>query len=497
MMTHRFIALLLLPLLLLTACTDSREERQQLEELERQNRADSVMNDLVLAKSLADHFDRHGTRNEQLRAHYILGRTYADRGELPQAVAAYNNAANRADTTAADCDYRTLSRVHAQLAQLYYSQLLPDNMIREERRAMRYTKMANDTMAYLACYAMLGEAYDMKNMKDSGLIILKETYNLYNKAGASQLASTLCCSMADICRRQKKYELADYYMKKYETLSGYFEEDGNIMPGKEMYYSCKGHLCLDTSDKVNADYYFRKLLEVANNYDLKIAAFDGLQQFYTKYFNKDSLVKYNLLRDSLCYIAHNEVEMQKTIQAQALYDYTHSELIATQKSHEADRLRNVLILVVLFCVIILLVSAIAYIRYRDEKQRLRDRIQLLRGYAANKNLYDSPIAQHFRELLKANPCQNPSLSDWKELKTVISREIPDFQEKLQTDSCQLSDNEYDICMLIKIQTSCSDIARLKQCTPSYVTQIRKSVYQRLFNKAGKADDLDEYIMSLS
>jgi len=497
MMPHRFTALLLLPLLLFTACTDSREERQQLEELERQNRADSVMNDLALAQSLADHFDRHGTSNEQLRAHYILGRTHADRGELPQAVAAYNDAADRADTTVADCDYRTLSRVHAQLAQLYYSQLLPDNMIREERRAMRYAKMANDTMQYLYCYGMLAEGYEMKILPDSALLILSDAYSLYKQSGHEKQAASLCCSIADICRRQKKYELADYYMKKFETLSGYFEEEGNIMSGKEMYYSCKGHLCLDTSDKNNAEHYFRKLLGVAYNYDLKIAALGGLQQFYTNYFNKDSLVKYNHLRDSLCNIVHTEVEMQKTIQAQALYDYTHSELIASQKSREADQLRNVLIIVVLFCVIILLISVIAYIRHRDEKQRLRDRIQLLRGNAVNKNLYDSPIAQHFRELLKANPYQNPSLSDWKELKTAISQEIPDFQEKLQTDSCQLSDNEYDICLLIKIQTSCSDIARLKQCTPSYVTQIRKNVYQRLFNKAGKADDLDEYIMSLS
>ena len=248
-------------------------------------------------------------------------------------------------------------------------------MIREERRAMRFAKMANDTMQYLYCYGMLAEGYDMKDMKDSALIILTETYTLYNKVGASQLASALCCPMADIYRRQKKYELADYYMKKFESFSGYFEEEGNIMPGKEMYYSCKGHLCLDTSDKNNAEHYFRKLLRVAYNYDLKIAALGGLQQFYTKYFNKDSLVKYNHLRDSLCNIVHTEVEMQKTIQAQTLYDYTHSELIANQKSREADQLRNVLIIVVLFCVIILLISAIAYIRHQNAQKLLESKYQ--------------------------------------------------------------------------------------------------------------------------
>jgi len=495
-MMHR-LYYLLFAIVLLAGCTGGTERRLQLEELERQNRADSLMTNDSLARDLAQWFDRHGTPNEQMRAYYILGRTHADRGELPQALNAYNDAADRADTTATDCDYRTLSRVHAQTAQLYYSQLLPDNMICHERLAMKYTKMANDTMAYLACYVMLAEGYETKNMNDSALLILSDAYFLYKKVGADQMASKLCCSMADIYRQQKDYQQAEKYMREYETLSGFFDENGGVKPGKEMYYSCKGHLCLDVSDKDNAEYYFRKLLSVANNYDLEISALDGLQQFYAGYHDRDSLVKYSYLRDSICSIAHNDIEMQKTLQVQAMYDYTRSERLAHQKEQEADQFKTTLIIVCSLSAIMILLFVIAYIRYRDEKQRLRDRIRLLSGYAVNKNLYDSPIAQHFRQLLKANPYQAPSLSDWKELKTVICQEIPDFYEKLQTDSYQLSDNEYDICMLIKIQTSCSDIARLKQCTPSYVTQIRKKVYQMLFSKKGRADELDEYIMSLS
>ena len=493
MMPHRFTPPLLLLLLLLTACTDSREQRLQLEELERQNRADSVMQDLTLAQSLADHFDRHGTRNEQLRAHYILGRTHADRGELPQAVAAYNDAADRADTTATDCDYRTLSRVHAQTAQLYYSQLLPDNLIREERLAMKYAKMAKDTMAYLACYAMLAEGYDMKNMKDSALHTLLEAYSLYKIVGTGKQASALCCTMANIFRQQKDYANAVKYMQEYEAQSGFFDEYGNIEKGKEIYYSFKGQLCLELSDRNTAEHYFRKLLGVANTYDLKIAVLDGLQRYYAKFFNRDSLVKYDHLSDSICSIVHNEVEMQKTLQVQAMYDYTHSERLAHQKEKEADRYK---IACALFAILIFL-FVIAYIHNRNEKHRLEDRIKLLRGYAVNKNLYDSPIAQRFRQLLKANPYQNPSLNDWKELAALIESEIPTFREKLQTDSHQLSDAEYDVCMLIKIQIPSSDIARLKQIVPSYVTQIRKNIYQRLFAKKGRANELDEYIMSLS
>ena len=126
------------------SCGDGSRRRLQLEELERQNRADSLMTNDSLALSLAKYFDRHGTANEQMRAHYILGRTYADLGEAPQAIQSYQDAIDRADTTSQDCDYYTLCRVHAQTASVYYDQLLPDNMIHEERLAMKYAKMAND-----------------------------------------------------------------------------------------------------------------------------------------------------------------------------------------------------------------------------------------------------------------------------------------------------------------------------------------------------------------
>ena len=74
--------------IVLSACTggDGVQRRAQLEELERQNRADSVMTNDSLAEHLVKYFDRHGTPNERMRAYYILGRTYADMGEAPRAV---------------------------------------------------------------------------------------------------------------------------------------------------------------------------------------------------------------------------------------------------------------------------------------------------------------------------------------------------------------------------------------------------------------------------
>ena len=116
MMRSRTLLLQLLLLTVLAACDSGERQRLQLEELERMNREYVPLTNDSLARDLADWFDRHGTRNEQLRAYYMLGRTYADRGEVPQALEAYHDAIDRADTTAQDCNYYTLCRVYAQMS---------------------------------------------------------------------------------------------------------------------------------------------------------------------------------------------------------------------------------------------------------------------------------------------------------------------------------------------------------------------------------------------
>lgn len=542
-----YLILLSTVLPLTLGCTgDKTLMLQQLETLEQYNRADSLMLNDSLAVILVNYFNRHGSNNEQMRAYYILGRTYADQGEFPQALGAYNNAANRANTISADCDFRTLSRVHAQTALLYNNLLLPDNMIRHERLAMKYAEVAKDTMQYIACYGVLAEGYEMKILPDSALAILTEVYLLYNKVGVPELAAGVCCSMADVYRQKKDYQKAKERMQEYEDNSGFFDEQGNIEIGKEMYYSCKGHLCLDTDDKINAELYFRKLLRVAYNYSLEIAALDGLQRLYTKYYNKDSLVKYVQLSDSICNIAHNEIEIQKTLQVQSMFDYTRKELIASQKSREADRLRYILIIVVSLCIILILLFTIAYIRHQnaqrllqskyqaemeklaqaqtdllalqseqsvsknllskkeqeiktlqDTTEQYRKKIHTLQGYALNERLQQAPITLKVQQYLKHDPYLLPTFEDWRDLKVLINNEIPTFYNSLNVETNKLNDFEYDVCVLLRLQFSPANIAKLKKCTPAYITQIRRAIYKKLFQKEGRADDLDEYILSLS
>jgi len=331
-------ALTLMLALALTACGHGHQQRLlQLEELERQNRADSLMTNDSLALALAHYFDRHGTPNEQMRAHYMLGRTYYDRGELPQALDAYHEAAARADTTAQDCDYRTLCRVHAQTAQLFYSQYLPTSQIPLERNAAYYAQKANDTLSYIASISMEAEAYSLLENTDSALILFENAFNMYMQKQLTSMAANLCCSMAELYCKKAEFQTAKRYLDIYERKSDYFDNNGNVESGKEIYYYIKGLYYLEIGRLDSAEYFFRKELTVSTDFVNQFAARKGLLSLYVHKSNTDSIRKYMALADSLSDSSHLYLEMQASLHLKSLYDYSRQQELAQVEKSRADR----------------------------------------------------------------------------------------------------------------------------------------------------------------
>ena len=484
---HILIASLLSTVCLLVAsCGDGSRQRLQLEELEHRNRADSLMTNDSLALSLAGWFDRHGTANEQLRAHYILGRTYADLGEAPQAIDAYNEAADRADTTASDCDYYTLCRVHAQKASVYYDQLLPDNMIHEERLAMKYAKMANDTMTYIYCYGMMAEGYDMKNMPDSALIYMKDAYQLYKNIGKDSYAAGLSFSLADIYLQKGEIQKAKVFLHEYETKTGFFDADGVVVQGHEIFYYVKGLYYTHASQLDSAEFFFRKNLAYATDINNRMAGYKGLLEVYAKRGNIDSLKKYTRLFMESANFSHNEIEMQSLVQVQSMYDYSRNERIAFQKTLEAKNWSFRFWITILLLICALLMCLLGYSHYR----------KLIRIYELEKRLKNAPVVLRLKSMANSNPPQLPELKDWKELEALVNHEIPSFYYTLNTESYTLSGIEYDVCLLIRVHLSPAEIYKLKDCSSGYITTLRVRLLSRIYGVKGTAKDFDSRILAI-
>ena len=101
-------------LLALTCCTteaDRNRMRAGLDSINVRNRNGQPFTTADV-QPYVDFFDEHGTPNDRLLAHYLLGLAYYDHGEAPMALQCFQDAADCADTTADDCDYAQLARVY-------------------------------------------------------------------------------------------------------------------------------------------------------------------------------------------------------------------------------------------------------------------------------------------------------------------------------------------------------------------------------------------------
>ena len=113
--------------------------------------------------------------------------------------------------------------------------------------------------------------------------------------------------------------------------------------------------------------------------------------------------------------------------------------------------------------------------------------------ALDYRLKNAEITHRLRKMAKSNPPVQPGLEDWKQLRALVEREIPDFSEIVKAKDHPLSDLEYDVCLMVRVHLMPIEIARLKKCTPSYVSNIRKSLLKRIFNREGRNEDFDDEI----
>ena len=303
----------------------------QLEELERQNRADSVMRNDSLARALADYFDRHGSPNERMRAHYILGRTYADMGEAPIALDCFYDAIGCADTTSSDCDYRTLIGLYAQMSAIFHQQNLPQDEIRATQQYIHYTALTGDTVNAIQYQAFLVKPYYIMGKKDTVLHIVRSVYQQLEERNYRPLPALGLGTAIYIYIERGQLAKAQRLLHKYEHETGLFDSLGNVSKGWESFYWIKGFYELKTQQTDSAEYYFRKAIQDATLYDDISTAYKGMLAVWQRKRDIDSIVLYSRLNEEALDSLHQRMQTDAIHQAASLYDYTRSQKQAEQE----------------------------------------------------------------------------------------------------------------------------------------------------------------------
>lgn len=529
----------------LIGCVEDKTQKlRQLELLEQANRADSVMRNDSLAEDLVAYFDKNGTSNERMRAYYMLGRTYFDLGELPRALETYLEAADCADTTDAECDYKTLSRIHAQSAKIFNHQIQPRSQLKELRLAEHYAQKGNDSLMAIECYNNQSGVYRILDIADSVILIEETAANRFLKIHKTErYAQTLGGAITSLVKNgdlTKAKEYADIY----EKFSGYFDGDGNIKRGREMYYYAKGEYYLAVQKLDSAEVLFRKLIG-NSSLNRQIAGCKGLQQVYEQRGISDSIAKYANLGYILNDSAYSLSEMQNVQMFQASYNFNHKQLLVEQERHRAD---NLMYILVVFAILVVLGILIALyfvtdnrrkkdqkiLQYRQdleklektqtelmqlrsqEKQEALDLIQSkdeelrklheqVKGQRhqddrrlaeLESKLNDSNIAKRLRTLLENNPPIEASSADFRDLRSFMNEMIPSFYTKLNTPKCSLRPIEYDVCLLVRYHFRPAEISKLTGLKENHVANIRKGVLLKVFNIVDSPRVLDELLLQI-
>lgn len=507
------------------------------------NKLDTVFQSTKEAQELANYFETHGTSNEKMLAYYLLGRSFYDIHEVPMALNCYQIATEKADTTDEECNYHQLSRIYGQICNIFYNQ----NLFQQSLSYSHYEEInawkAKDTLNALKSIAHRVGAYKQLMLTDSIISVLQRATSLLNKYGYRTISAGYMARLAAAYIEKGDYREAKKYINTYESLSGFFDKNGNIEHGRESYYYTKGLLYLATHQYDSAENTFRKELLQGKDFNNQNAASRGLAMLFQQKHMGDSAAKYALysyeMNDSLyAHMATKEVE-----QMQGMYDYTRNMNIANHERERASKEHKKVIFILnilgLSLLIILYVAKDIYKKHKDEKKAYAQKLSEL-AKAQIDILKLRSIAEHTEELnqlifekesqieqmsndiklykeklgiqkgttesiieeseiyqllqKKARKAEELTNDEWHNVCMIASEVFPNFYKFISSKKLELNDKEFKTCILIRMFFTPKDIANLLGVSQAYITKIRNNMMPKLFGVKGNSKELDEKLM---
>ena len=489
-------------------------------------------------KDIADYFDKHGDSNERMLAYYILGCVYQRSQDAPMALQYFHEAAAKADTTDSSCDFLTLHRTHVWSAEILKSQFAFSDAFHENSLAFKYAMKAKDTLNAIITYEQKSNIYNALGLSDSAIFIREKLYGLYSKYGYEKEAVRSLGLLINYGVENKELSDVKHYINLYEHKSGNFNDKGDIKKGVEIYYVTKGRYLAEINELDSAEYYFRKCARTAKNYsDLKYC-FDDLADIYRKRNRPDSVAKYADLARMMTDSAYAQMSTEHLQQMQAMYNYNRYRQNAEEAEKDALRTKYISIIIIMAIMAAAIGGALAVRTYIMRKRRARvdeikeykrkiNELEMSRAELESINSgLNAEVNRMIEEKTKKidilkteyeknfNNVKDKDLFEcepiviqirWKARKTTkpmdkdeISRLKELFKDYRPLSNWEntLNNNEYLICLLVRLDFVPAEICILTDLSSSNISNIRKRLLEKMTGREGSPKDFDKYIKSL-
>ena len=499
-----------------------------------------------LMKEIVDYYDNHGTCQQQMLAHYLLGCVYRDLGDSPAALSCYNDAVEKVDTASKDCDYKLLTRVYEQEGALFLSQSMPQNALSAYQKAEKYAWIAKDTLSAVLSYEHLGNIYEYMDNMNKVIEVYENASRRYRQYGYPMQAARALGGAIQALILTKQYAKAKKYMDVFEAESGYFQKDSCYSYiNYSHYYYLKGLYCLE-SHSDSAKYWFTKSQECAKTNNNKSFSAYAWYLYYIKHQQMDSVAKYS--EQAFAYNDSANLDMERDLmqKMQAIYDYDRWKNVAHNEEVKATRANLTLLVSILVSVSVIIIGILAFLVYRKKRKlelqekeeqenmirqqiyytkqelellrtvnerkiadvikekeqtinKLKENLKDIRDKYSNSSLSDVDIllkeSSIYKRIkyLELHPKEIMRENDWLELEETIEQLIPSFIPLLKN---RLNVIAYRICLLVKLEISTSSIAILLGLSSSAISKYRKVMLEKLCGRSGKPKDFDEYIRQI-
>ena len=135
-------------------------------------------------------------------------------------------------------------------------------------------------------------------------------------------------------------------------------------------------------------------------------------------------------------------------------------------------------------------------QYHKEKIRQLQEIQKLQEDNRNKALRgikESSIVAHFKELSISNSI--PDIEEWGKLSLLFNELLPSFEATLCSQE-KISEVEWRICMLHKLEFKNKEVSNLMCMSDSSVSSTNLRLYKKIFKTDGSSSAWKDYIRSI-
>ena len=464
------------------------------------------LNNDSMMRQAVRHYDKHGTAYDKMRAHYILACMLYDDMKFKESQKECFTATQYNDTTTLR-SIKLLGKCYMLLGGISKKQSDYEIIRQSYEKAAYYAKKIQDSCTLSDCYGHLVDYYRRENNYDMVFKYAQKTYNLYMKLGLEDDAYEELLPMTEVCLQKKDYAKADFYLKEFERKKYYpAKKSNNLKDGcYGSYYAYKGKyylalgmvdsalICyyneLDFKNEISIPYIYQ---ELANAYSIKNQT-DSVNKYLRLYIatheKADSLETSNNLHDGF-YIHENEMlKKQNEMLVNDRWYYHFTSPI------------SIVILILILCLL-------AYLCIKNRKTISR----MINHFFFMLYVFKQSLAEQENGTLKylfgLKKTKIPTIDIEKikkDIACLIDEEKPikdqaiwnalyfymqandwQFLDFLESFSGSINKRDIQLCILIRLGYSPSDLAILLLISKQNVTKIRAKLAGILFNEDGKS-----------